>query len=261
MKTHKRLGASWIKAFITGPITVITQDVACALISPRFPNSPRWFLSCYQARLLPSRAHFTIRNTNRTPGQPVPLRSPSVAVLTWGLAPVQPVALWGEGGRLRQHSVPDPASPLPAPPRGSCVLRRTGAVEPGKGRRRTTNGVTPPHSLARASPPLPVAWGPRGAGQRYTTSSISWWFQNSNVQLTPPPTGSRPSLSFPSNSAPHFHTPRKERKCFKRFTKYLLSQFPHPPMRATFKMPTRRHLAISHNTFNYLQNTPKGKRS
>lgn len=117
-----------------------------------------------------------------------------------------------------------------------------------------------PRTLA-ASPPLPGAWGAQ-AGQRYTTISVSRGVENSNSQLAPhthanPP----PALSCPGNAAPHFHTPLKARKRFQRCTKYLLSHFPHPPVWATFKMPTRRHFAVSCNTFNYLQNTPKWERS
>lgn len=117
-----------------------------------------------------------------------------------------------------------------------------------------------PH--ARRQPRLPRAWG-AGAGQRYTTSSVSHWVGNSNQlaarrsRLTPPP----PALSCPGNAAPHSHAPRRERTRLRRRTQYLLGHFPHPPMWATFQMPTRGHFAASRNTFNYLQNTPKRESS
>lgn len=83
------------------------------------------------------------------------------------------------GGQQSQLGQLRTLAPASACAGGSRVLRRPRAAEPGKGGRlRTANGVRPPRTLA-ASPPLPGAWGAR-AGQRYTTSSVSRWVENSS---------------------------------------------------------------------------------
>lgn len=54
MKTHKRLGASGIGAFITGPITVIMQDVAGMLKSIQVPHLPSTILELLSSTWLQS---------------------------------------------------------------------------------------------------------------------------------------------------------------------------------------------------------------
>lgn len=77
-----------------------------------------------------------------------------------------------------------------------------------RGRLRPANGVSPPRTLA-ARPPLPGAWGAR-AGQRYTTSAVSRWLQNSSShlaarssRLTPPPAPSPRLPGQRGSAAPH----------------------------------------------------------
>lgn len=202
---------------------------------------------CFQVR----RARFfTTNDTHRTPGQPFPVRSPSVDSGPFaGQGSVE-----GQQSQLGHLRTLVPAS---ASADASRVLRRPRAAEPGKGGRlRTANGVSPPRTLA-ASPPLPGARGAR-AGQRYTTGSVSRWVENSSylaARASHPRPLARPQPSAAPATRLHIPTltPLRARKRLKRCTGYLLGHFPQPPMWATFKMPTRRHFAGSRNTFNYLQ--------
>ncbi|KAL6092928.1 hypothetical protein STEG23_001027 [Scotinomys teguina] len=106
--------------------------------------------------------------------------------------------------------------------------------------------------------PCPV----RGDRQQVVVTqpaAAAGWVENSNLQLAPhTPAHPLAALSFPSKAAPHFHTPLKERKCLSALPNTSSASFHIHTCGQTLKMPTRRHFAVSHNTFNYLQRLQNG---